>query len=372
MVAALFGLHPINVESVAWVTERKNVLCAVFWMLTLLAYARYAERPGVTRYLAVFAACALALLSKPLAVTLPFALLLLDFWPLQRHFDPLVAARFGKVAAARARALRVMDADACHRSEWHGSAVRPRAARRALQQCAHFVRHLSWRSRVASATRCLLSSSGKSRNGSGNALGGAARWRQFHRVAGAHAQAVFAGGLVLVSRNAGADDRSRAGRLAARADRFTYIAQIGLFWAVVWLVRSVARPRVMAITAAAVILAFALLTARQVTFWNDSITLFEHTLSVTRPNARVESLIGTSWANRGDYPRAALHFQKSLRLMPDRVESWNNLGAALTRLDRDADAAKAFAQALVFEPDSTTTRYNLARTRRVSAAGRKR
>ena len=83
-VAGLFALHPLNVESVAWVTERKNVLSTFFWMLTMLAYVRYTARPGVLRYLAVLAALALGLMAKPMLVTMPFVLLLLDYWPLER------------------------------------------------------------------------------------------------------------------------------------------------------------------------------------------------------------------------------------------------------------------------------------------------
>jgi len=83
-VAGLFALHPLNVESVAWVTERKNVLSTFFWMLTMLAYVCYAARPSVLRYLAVFAALALGLMAKPMLVTMPFVLLLLDYWPLER------------------------------------------------------------------------------------------------------------------------------------------------------------------------------------------------------------------------------------------------------------------------------------------------
>jgi hypothetical protein len=84
LVAALFGLHPINVESVAWITERKNVLCAFFSMLALLSWAHYTSRPRVGLWLGALAAFALALLAKPMAVTLPFALLLFDAWPLRR------------------------------------------------------------------------------------------------------------------------------------------------------------------------------------------------------------------------------------------------------------------------------------------------
>src|ERR1700688_2754017 len=83
-VAALFAVHPINVESVAWIAERKNVLCMFFFLLTLLAYAFYVRRPSVGRYLAVALLFAMALMSKPMAITLPFVLLLLDYWPIGR------------------------------------------------------------------------------------------------------------------------------------------------------------------------------------------------------------------------------------------------------------------------------------------------
>ena len=87
-VAALFALHPLHVESVAWVAERKDVLSTFFWMLTMLAYARYAERPEWKRYLTVCGCFALGLLAKPMLVTLPFVLLLLDYWPLHRLERP--------------------------------------------------------------------------------------------------------------------------------------------------------------------------------------------------------------------------------------------------------------------------------------------
>src|SRR5205823_8465422 len=83
-VAALFAVHPVNVESVAWIAERKNVLCMFFFLLTVLAYGHYVRKPGVTRYMAVLLGFAMALMSKPMAITLPFVLLLMDYWPLER------------------------------------------------------------------------------------------------------------------------------------------------------------------------------------------------------------------------------------------------------------------------------------------------
>lgn len=363
VVAALFGLHPINVESVAWVTERKNVLCAVFWMFTLLAYARYAEQPRVGRYLAVFASFALALLSKPLAVTLPFALLLLDFWPLQRHLRtswlrlgleklPLLAlVAFG--ASMQMRAIQM-------RGQTVPLDLVPLAVRfsNAVTSYAIYLGDLVWPARlgvfyphpmkveVIAATLAVL-------------LLGAitfAAWRgRLARPYLLTGWCWFLGTLFPMIGFVQAGSQ-------ARADRFTYIAQIGVFVALVWFIRTLPRQRLWAFAATGAVLVSAVLTARQVTYWNDSITLFDHTLRVTGPNARVEGLAGNAYSRSGDYAGSIPHYERALRLLPDVAETWNDFGAALTRLDRDADAARAFAQSLMRGPDSTTARYNLAST----------
>src|SRR6202035_4066175 len=99
-VAALFAIHPLHVESVAWISERKDVLSAVFFMLTLGAYIRYAHRPSVTSYLLVLLLFALGLMSKPMLVTVPFVLLLLDYWPLGRTRGPAFANQPSRKATA--------------------------------------------------------------------------------------------------------------------------------------------------------------------------------------------------------------------------------------------------------------------------------
>ena len=105
LVAALFGVHPLHVESVAWVSERKDVLCGLFWMLALWEYAGYARRPSAGRYVRVLSCFALALLSKPMAVTLPFVLLLLDYWPLGRVSSVGEPRGAGRIPPGRPRAL---------------------------------------------------------------------------------------------------------------------------------------------------------------------------------------------------------------------------------------------------------------------------
>jgi tetratricopeptide (TPR) repeat protein len=361
-VAALFGLHPINVESVAWVTERKNVLCALFWMLTLLAYERYAAQPRALRFLAVLATFALALLSKPLAVTLPFALLLIDFWPLQRHLRTgwlrLVLEKLPLLALALLGAW--MQMRAVHaRGQTVPLELVPLGVRlsNAVTSYAIYLGDLAWPSRLGVFYPHPLKIQALAAALAAALLGGItfAAWRERARrpylLTG---WCWFLGTLVPMIGLVQAGSQ-------ARADRFTYIAQIGLFVAVVWMLRSV-RGKTLAWVAAGVFVALAIVTARQVTFWNDSVTLFEHTLSVTRPNARVEALAANAWTRSGEYAPSIPHYRNALRLLPEMPETWNDFGAALTHLDRDADAAKAFAEAVAQDPHSTTARYNLAST----------
>jgi Tfp pilus assembly protein PilF len=362
-VAALFGLHPLNVESVAWVTERKNVLCAFFWMLTLLAYAHYAEQPRARRFFAVLAAFALALLAKPLAVTLPFVLLLLDFWPLQRHLRTswwrLAVEKLPLLALATLGVWMQMRAVQM-RGQGVSLELVPITVRlsNAAISYATYLGDLVWPARLgvfyphplkvqllAAALSALL-------------LGAVsfAAWRE--RVCRPYllvGWCWFLGTLVPMIGLVQAGSQ-------ARADRFTYLAQIGVFTALVWLLQPLRQKRALAVAAASALVALAMVTGRQVTYWNDSLTLFDHTLRVTPPNARVEALAASAYARLDDYAAAIPHYQTALRLLPDVAETWNDFGAALTRVGRDADAVKAFAEAVAREPNSTTARYNLAST----------
>jgi Flp pilus assembly protein TadD len=359
-VAALFGLHPINVESVAWVTERKNVLCAFFWMLTLLAYARYAEKPNVRRGLLVVVAFALGLLAKPLAVTLPCALLLLDFWPLQRHlrvaWRRLVLEKlplFALVLLAVGMQLHALRA----RDQSVSLELVPLAVRvsNAVTSYAIYLGDLVWPARLGIFYPHLMKVEVAALSFAAVLLAGLTfvAWRErVRRPYLLFGWCWFLGTLVPMIGLVQAGSQ-------ARADRFTYVAQIGVFVAVIWSLRSWRSARVLAAVALA---ALALVTARQVTFWEDSGAIFNHTLQVTGPNARVEELAANAFARKGDYAAAIPHYQRALQLLPDLPRAWNDLGAAFTRLGRDPAAAAAFAQAVARDPADTTARYNLAST----------
>lgn len=358
MVAALFGLHPINVESVAWLTERKNVLCAVFWMATLLAYARYAEHPTTRRYLGVFVMVFLALLSKPMAVTLPASLFLLDIWPLQRHatlsFRRLVVEKipfFALGIFGSWMQMRAVDPERISISVKVCNAV---------ESYAFYLGDLFWPTNLGI-------------------------YYPYRMDTPMGAVFVTSALLITLSIAAWAERRSRPyilfgwcwflGNLVpmsgivqvggqARADRFTYIAQVGIFIAVVWFTRSRLGGKLFTTSCFLALATLSIATARQVRLWEDGATLFEHTARVTNPNPRASSLAGYSRALRGEYSAALPHYYEALKHRPDDSETLNNLGAALTRLGKYDQALTAFSIAFKLRPDEPTARQNLIRTLR--------
>ncbi len=363
-VAALFGLHPINVESVAWIAERKNVLSTFLCLLALHAYVRYAEKSRATFYLAACACAALSLLAKPMAVTLPFALLLLDHWPLRR---------WGRVAWTRLIAEKIpfllLAAGACwmalHAPQERGALVTtatlPLAARlsNALVSYVAYLATMLWPSGLAvyyphsidpqpvlaaTAAALLIAVSTLAVVWWKKRPYLLAGWCWYLGVL------VPALGLVQVGSQ-------------ARADRFTYLPQLGIFCALTWLVNDLwpaSQRRALAVCAGLALAACALLTAQNLPSWMDTVTLFEHAAAVTKNNACAHANAGLARVQLGDYAAAIPHFQTSLRITPDQPAVWNQFGAALTHLGKQADANEAFRTALRLDFTDFTARYNLA------------
>ena len=363
-VAALFGLHPLNVESVAWIAERKNVLSTFLCLLALHAYVRYAEKPRALFYLAAVLSAALSLLAKPMAVTLPFALLLLDHWPLRR---------WGRVAWTRLIAEKIpfalLAAGACwmamHAPQERGALVTtatlPLAARlsNALVSYVAYLAMMLWPSGLAvyyphpidpqpllagAAAVVLLTVS---------AL--ALVWwkKRPYLLAG---WCWYLGVLVPVLGLVQVGSQ-------ARADRFTYLPQLGIFCALTWLVKELwpaSQRRALAVCASLALTACALLTAQNLTSWMDTVTLFEHAAAVTKNNSCAHTNAGLARAQLGDYAAAVAHFQASLRITPDQPAIWNQFGAALTHLGKQTDANECFRTVLRLDAADLTARYNLA------------
>lgn len=281
VVAALFAVHPTHVESVAWIAERKDVLSALFWILAMGAWERYARRPSIGRYGLVALLMILGLMAKPMVVTLPFALLLLDVWPLDRlHLGwkrlaieklPLLALS----AASSVITIRYQEASLARLDVVPWSL---RAANAVVSYVAYLGK-LFWPTHLAVFYPISLAIPAWKVLGASLlliAITALAVWRARREPWLLTGWLWFLGTLVPVI------GLVQVGR-QAMADRYTYIPSIGLFLAVVWTVAGLLKEHraVLAAAAGAVILALAAVTRVQIGYWADSATLFRHALAAT-------------------------------------------------------------------------------------------
>ena len=395
LVAYLWALHPLHVESVAWVAERKDVLSAVFWFLTLWAYVWYSRRPGWRRYLAVASGFCLGLMAKPMVVTLPFVMLLLDYWPLAR----LGQRRKAVLEKLPLLALSGVAATITYLVQQHAGAIKAppiqtRLANATLSAVLYIIKTI-WPSRLA------------------------VFYPYPHRFA---FLPLLAAGLLLAGITAAVIGlRRRASFLVtgwgwfaitlipviglvqvggqARADRYMYIPMVGLLIMVVWGIAEILellRATVVAIPlAASACAACAVLTWIQVGYWRNSETLFRHALEVTHDNSvanhnlgnylmtspgrfsealpYLESAVridpdsppahadlGSALAKSGRLPEAIAQFEAAIHLAPDAPIPHNNLGSALTQAGRLSEGIAEFQTALRLDPDYDDARRNLA------------
>ncbi len=406
-VAALFAVHPLHVESVAWASERKDVLSAFFLTLTLLAYGWYAKGPTVLRYLSVLAAFVLGLLAKPMLVSLPFILLLLDYWPLRRwgwpasQKSPLPRKASRKVLSSPSRRGEFLPA-------WWGLGLRilekvPLLAV-AIVACAvtlvaqraagamQLAERVSWPDRLANAVLSYGWYLEKT------------FWPTDLASFYPHALGQWSWGLVLlcstllVAITAAVLATSRrwpwqvvgwlwfVGTLVpviglvqvggqSRADRYTYIPHIGLFVALTWSAAVVLdRWRVpataRAVAAAVCLIPLAVLTWLQVGIWHDSQTLWEHALALTHGNYMAHANLANYLSERGCVEgkpellaRALKEYDRAIALQPDDFRYRYNVGALLLTLGEPAAAQVRFLQALKLDPRFDMARVSLALAR---------
>jgi tetratricopeptide (TPR) repeat protein len=366
LVATLFALHPLHVESVAWVSERKDVLSTLFWMLTLWAYVPYVEKPGVGRYLGVAAAFALGLTAKPMLVTLPCVLLLLDYWPLGRFSRTNL--RFVLLEKVP---LLLLSAAACvitvlAQRAGHAIAVLEdyplggRLANAMVSYAAYLVQMVwPWDLAALYPYEHLAWSDGRVW-GAGLLLAGIstvailqAMRRPFLLVGWLWYLGTLVPVIGLVQVGA-----------QARADRYTYVPLIGVFvmiaWSVAELARRDARSRrwVWAGTTAA-LLGCAVLTWVQAGYWHDSFALWRHTLAVTGPNADAHSGLGAAYRDGGDLWRAAEEYRRAVTVNPADVHARSNLGWCLLSMRKYAEAGVEFARVLQTDPANANAHFQL-------------
>ncbi len=406
MVAFLFAAHPLHVESVAWVAERKDVLSTLFWMLTMYAYLRYVSKPGLGRYLAVVVVFALGLMSKPMLVTLPLVLLLLDVWPLDRmRFEagqqqvwirmfrekiPL----FMLVAASSIVTILVQSRGGAVQS-FEAASLFQRVSNALVSYVAYLGQMLWPRDLAAFYPYEPLS-----------------LWLV----------AASASGLIAVSVMVIRFSRSRSFLFVgwfwyaitlvpvigliqvggqAKADRYTYVPLIGIFIIIAWgipLVLERWRYRSIALQAAACVLvcALAISARRQVRYWESDLALWERTVQVTGDNyfartnlgfalidgghlqagieqytealrinsnsAETHNALGTALAKQGKLDAAMEQYEMALRIKPGFADAHSNRGIALARQGKTQEAYNEFQKALELDPENPEIQYNFGFT----------
>lgn len=363
-VAAVFAVHPLRAESVAWISERKDVLSGLFFVLTLGAYVRWTRRPAGGRWW-TFVFLALGLLSKAMLITAPLVLLLLDHWPLRRTAQvPLKRLLIEKaplvllsLAAAIAQLLAVGGALA-------SGSDRPITTRvaNAVVSCATYVVQMAWPANLAAiypypmhgvSTVAFIAASALLIAVSWAAWG----WRQrfpWFAVGWLWYLIMLLPVLGLV----------QAGD-AARADRYTYLPQIGLYLILAWVAGTWCagqqhRRVFCGVVATVVLVAMSVTAFRQTGFWKDTETLWNRALACTSNNDAAHYNLGTSRLRDGRLDEAITHFEQTLEANPGYVKAHINLGQAFLQKDMPDKAIAHYQQALAARPQLPQAHYNLA------------
>ena len=361
-VAAVFAIHPLRVESVAWVAERKDVLSAFFFMLTLGAYVRYVGNPkSLARYLMIAAAFELALLSKPTVVTLPFVLLLLDYWPLRRFEQPgklsrLILEKIPLLAlAAGACAITVV----VSRELIHPAVEvsMPSRIGNALVYYAIYLRQMIWPEGLAvvypyppnSLPPWEMALAGALLGGLSAVAWGGRRTRPWLLIGWLWYWGMLTPMIGI-----------KPVGLFPLADRYTYLPQIGIYMAVTWLVAEWRVSRVALGGLMAVVLAVLMVcTWKQTVYWQDSETLWTHTLACTTGNDKAHYSLGIALRQKGRVDEAIAEYQEALQINPDYGDAHVNLGSALLQAGRLDEAISHLQKALQINPGYAKAHNNL-------------
>lgn len=376
-VAALFALHPVHVESVAWVAERKDVLCSFFWLLSMWSYARYVELSELNRYLLVLMFFLLGLMAKPMIVTLPFVLLLLDYWPFKRF--QIGKSRFDDESQQRPTALGLI----WEKMPFFILSAASSVATYLAQQSGEAVKSLDafpFQDRIVNAMVSYVSYIGKMiwpRN--------LAVFYPYPEMIplwqAAGAGLLFACITVLVLRASRSKPYLAVGwlwyvgtlvpviglvqiGLHSMADRYTYIPLIGIFIIIAWGVPDLVpkwryRKAGLAAIAGAILSILMAGTWIQAGYWTSSIKLFEHALEVTANNYVAHHKLGEALASQGKTAEAISHYSEALRIKPDFVGAHLNLGLALVAQGKVNEAIDHFSEALRIRPGYVDAHNNL-------------
>ena len=373
-VAAVFAIHPLRVESVAWVTERKDVLSGVFFMLTLAAYARYVRQPQSTaRYVAVVFLFALGLMSKSMLVTLPFVLLLLDYWPLGRFVPSgslqsfrsiLVALVREKIPLLALSALGAVIQIFANHENIVSSEKMPLLTRagNAVVSYADYIGQMFYPANLAvfyphpgNALPVWKITLALSLLIAVSAAALALRKKRPWLLVG---WLWYLGMLVPVI------GLVQSGELA-RADRYTYLPQIGLYLLLIWAVADLCaglryRSVLLGSLSGIVIAALAHTAYRQAAYWHDSVNLWNHTLAGNPNNAEAHENLANALCLQGRHAEAIPGHRRALEIKPDFMLAYFNLGLDLIHTKHTSEGILALQKALEIDPAFAGAHNNLA------------
>ena len=401
-VAALFALHPLHVESVAWAAERKDVLSAFFWMLTMGSYIRYVERPGTNRYLLVLLFFALGLMAKPMLITLPFVLLLLDYWPLGRFHvrkpeaaqpseeKPQKDTKSKKRKSRKRLAKNAVQAKKTTGSDYQWSlalsllwekiplfvlAAASSVVTFFVQQSGGAVRSLDALPLAVRISNALISYINyiikmilphnlailypHPKDFSIWQVAGACLLLaciSFIAIRSMKRYPYFAvGWLWYLGTLVPVIGLVQVG-LQSMADRYTYIPLTGIFIIIAWGISDLAakwcyKKEWLAAATAVFLSVLMVITWFQLRHWTNSITLFKHAINVTANNSIVHNNLGVTFAVQGKVSEAIKHYTEALRIRPKDVLAHNNLGNALKNQGKISEAIKHYIEALRIRPN---------------------
>jgi tetratricopeptide (TPR) repeat protein len=366
-VAALFGVHPLAVESVAWAAERKNVLSAFFAFLTIWAYFWYSQKPGWRRYALIAILFAAGLLSKSMLVTLPFVLILLDYWPVGR-FGNLKGRQWLWRAIIDKIPLLAISGAFCVvtylAQAWAEAVLDIVSLPLGLRVSNALISYVSYIGKLFYPTPLAVLYPLDIRGYSWVEIGGClaillavttAVILERHRR-----RFLLTGWLWYLGTLIPVIGLVQVG-VQAMADRYMYLPGIGIYIIVAWLASEASAklrlPKaVPAVTGAAILVALLLITRTQIGYWKDSESLFKHTLDVTKNNCVMYNNYGQVLKSQGRLDEAIDNFRHALELRPGWVEVHDKLACALQDKGLDGEAAVEFAMVLQIKPDKTDTR----------------
>lgn len=385
-VAALFAVHPLHVETVVWIADRKDILCAFFWLLAMGAYAHYSRRPGLLRYFLVFLLFTLALMAKSMAVTLPLVFLLMDFWPLDRfqpgqsvrledpQNHPPVSSIFKQASALRLVGEKifffaVLGAGlvatfvAVHRgqaTDLSNLQITKEYIASALVAYVGYIAKMFWPQNLAAPAPWFDTAPWWQALGAGMVLLFvsvlAIRWARQRPY-------LIAGWLWFLVTLLPVIGLIQGGP-HAMGDRYTYISLIGLFIVIAWgvpdMLASWRHQRIILAAGASLVIAGCMIASwLQLRHWENSIALYTHAIQVTANNSIAHNNLGNSLRRNGKLKEAIPHYAAAVRIDPNYATAHTNLASTLKQLGKFEEAIEHYNAALRIRPNSARARNGL-------------